>query len=188
MAATDDEKPVRSPLRLGWYGVLRCARTLDLLEELACAFPSELQIVSAGQPALTQVPDFYERIEALDNFCYAGPYKAPEDLAALYADVDLVWAGDFYQAGYNSKWLLPNRLYEGGYYGVPAIAPAESETGNWIAKREVGFVVPEPIESSLRYLMDNLIENKTSITDLRENFRTSFGCDGERIDGLSNGR
>ena len=39
-------------------------------------------------------------------------------------DVHFTWAIDFYEAGANSDWLLPNRLYEGGAHGAVPIALA----------------------------------------------------------------
>ena len=88
----------------------------------------KFEIVMHGMPALTEIPDFHHRIQGLTNVDYHGRYRAPEDLARIYAGLDLVWAGDFMEAGYNSVWLLPNRLYEGGYYAVPPIAPAGTQT------------------------------------------------------------
>ena len=80
---------------------------------------------------------------------FGGRYAWPGDLAAIYGDVDVVWAGDFHDPGANSKWLMPNRLYEGGYYGAPPIAPADSETGRWVAARGFGFTQPEPLEQTM---------------------------------------
>ncbi|MCI5045983.1 MAG: hypothetical protein MRY59_00675 [Aquisalinus sp.] len=155
--------PEPDKLRIGWFGVLRCARSLDLLQSVAQAFPEHVQVVTHGLPAETQVPDFHTRVAQTPNLSYGGSYKAPQDLARLYAQVDVVWAGDFYQAGFNSKWLLPNRLYEGGYFSVPAFAPVESETGRWVAQHQAGFTIAEPLESSLPALVEELLENPHQI-------------------------
>ena len=129
------------PLTVGWFGVLRCARSLDLL--LDATARAGARLVTAGRPAPDQLPDFAARIAGAPQTEHLGPYRAPGDLAALYARVDFVWAGDWFQAGANSRWLLPNRLYEGGWFGVPALAPEGTETTRWIAAHGTGLAVPE---------------------------------------------
>ena len=159
------------PLRLGWFGNLRCSRSLALMEQLAAAFPERLEIILRGYPALGEIPDFEERVAACPAIRYGGRYRAPEDLAEIYGGVDLVWAGDFMDAGLNSAWLLPNRLYEGGWFACPPIAPAESQTGKWIAKRDIGFTVAEPIEETLPALIGELICDRPRVSDKRHTLR-----------------
>lgn len=130
-------------LRLGWFGNLRCARSLGLMERLADRFPDQLDIILRGYPALGEIPDFEDRVAACPGIHYGGSYQSPEDLAEIYAGVDLVWAGDFMDAGFNSTWLLPNRLYEGGWFACPPIAPVAAQTGKWIAERDVGFTIED---------------------------------------------
>ena len=145
-------------LRLGWVGMLRCERSLDLLCDLADRFPETLEVKLHGIHAKTEIPIFEPLIDKRPNMSFAGRYKSPEDLADIYAEIDVVWAGDFMDAGYNSVWLLPNRIYEGGYYGVPAIAPKGTETGNWIEQRASGFTPDEPLKDKLFDLFSQLFE------------------------------
>ena len=56
-------------------------------------------------------------------------------------DVDFAWAIDFYEAGSNSDWLLPNRLYEAGLFGAVPIACQDVATGAWLAERRVGVLL-----------------------------------------------
>ena len=46
---------------------------------------------------------------------------------------------DFYEAGANSDWLLPNRLYRSVYYGTIPIALAAVENGRWLQNYEAGL-------------------------------------------------
>lgn len=141
--------PGRERLRIGWFGNLRCERSLGLLLDLAARFPDKVEFSLRGVPARAAIADFESRVRGRDNVSFGGRYAWPRDLAQIYGDVDIVWAGDFHDAGANSKWLLPNRLYEGGYYGAPALAPADSETGRWIEAHGFGFTLPEPLEDTL---------------------------------------
>lgn len=136
-------------LRIGWFGNLRCERSFSVLLDLAARFPDKVEVIMRGAPALAAIPDFDARVSGPGNVRFGGRYAWPEDLAQIYRDVDVVWAGDFHDAGANSRWLLPNRLYEGGYYGAPPIAPADSETGRWIEAQGFGFTLPEPLEETL---------------------------------------
>jgi succinoglycan biosynthesis protein ExoL len=151
------------PLRIGWVGVLRCHRSLGLLLGVAKALGPRVKIVMHGMPALKEIPDFHERIAGLPNVEFHGRYKAPEDLSRIYAGLDVVWAGDFMEAGYNSVWLLPNRLYEGGYYAVPPIAPVGTQTAKWALDRGVGFAVKEDLAVNLPDLIRHLVEDRSEI-------------------------
>ncbi|WP_395645023.1 hypothetical protein [Terricaulis sp.] len=142
-------QPHNGPIRIGWFGNLRCRRSLNLMLQLAERLPDKVEIVMRGAPARTELSQFETRVGAIKNVRFGGRYAWPTDLARLYDSVDLVWAGDFHDANANSKWLLPNRLYEGGYYGAPPIAPADSETGRWIESRGFGFTLAEPLEDTL---------------------------------------
>ncbi|HVY88056.1 MAG TPA: hypothetical protein VG942_04260 [Hyphomonadaceae bacterium] len=151
------------PLRIGWVGNLRCWRSFGLLLEIARQYGKHVHIVMHGAPALTEIPDFHARIQGLTNVVLHGRYRAPEDLAKIYSGLDVVWAGDFMEAGYNSSWLLPNRLYEGGYYAVPPIAPAATETARWIRDRGVGFIVEEDLARTLPELVERLDHHRDFI-------------------------
>lgn len=155
------------PLRVGWFGVLRCERSLRLMERLASQYNGKVEIVMAGYPDLN-LQNFHERIRKHFNMRYLGRYKSPEDLASIYNAVDIVWAGDFHDAGFNSRWLLPNRIYEGGYFATPSIAPEGAETANWIESRNCGFAVSEPLEETLPELIQHLLLEPSRVRDARE--------------------
>ena len=160
--------PPLEPLRIGWIGILRCKRSIGLLTDLARMFGPAIRIELHGAPALTEIPDFHERIQGLANVTYHGRYRSPEDLARIYADLHVVWAGDFMEAGFNSSWLLPNRLYEGGYFGVPSIAPSGTQTAKWIEARGAGFTVGEDLARNLPDLVRTLLAQPGDIRARRE--------------------
>jgi succinoglycan biosynthesis protein ExoL len=155
------------PLRVGWMGVLRCRRSLGLLLRAVEALGGQIELALHGVPALTEIPDFHERVSKQPHVVFHGRYRAPEDLARIYSGVDVVWAGDFMEAGFNSVWLLPNRLYEGGYYAVPSIAPAGTETARWATERGGGFNLPEPLETTLPDFLASLARERGPIAEAR---------------------
>ncbi len=163
-AVTQPSANADGKLVLGWVGMLRCQRSLDLLCNLADAFPDSMEIHLHGIPARTEVRDFEAEIARRPNMTFFGKFRSPEDLAGIYGSLDVVWAGDFMEAGYNSVWLLPNRIYEGGYYATPSIAPAGTETAAWIERNECGFVIDEPLEQTLPNLVGRLKDDRREIT------------------------
>ncbi len=156
-------------LSLGWVGMLRCQRSFTLLCQLADQFPDTLHIHLHGLPARTEIEVFEPEIDRRANMTYHGRYKSPEDLGAIYGGLDVVWAGDFMEAGYNSVWLLPNRIYEGGYYGRPSIAPEGTETAAWVEARKGGFTVAEPLDQTLPALVRTLLSDPSRIETCSRN-------------------
>ncbi len=160
-----------TPLRIGWVGNLRCQRSFDLLLGLADRFGARVEIHLHGAPARLEIPVFEPEIDARSNVIYHGRYRAPEDLSELYASIDVVWAGDFMEAGYNSVWLLPNRIYEGGYFAVPSVAPSGTQTANWIEMRASGFALNEPLEDTVAGLVAELLEDRSPLRARSEALR-----------------
>jgi succinoglycan biosynthesis protein ExoL len=76
------------------------------------------------------------------------------------------------EAGFNSSWLLPNRLYEGGYFGVPSVAPAGTQTGQWITSHGAGFELKEDLAQTLPGLVRQLLKNPDVILTHRKRLLT----------------
>ncbi|MGB3315420.1 MAG: glycosyltransferase [Albidovulum sp.] len=151
-------RPVRSdrPLTLGWVGSIRCEPSLALLTATARHLGDRLQIRIHGNVHRHVLTDFDRRIAELGNVTYAGEYRYPEDLAAIYGGCDLVWSQDLWQRGANSDWLLPNRIYEASWFGCPSVAVADTETGRRVVKDGLGFVIERADTAALAHLLNSL--------------------------------
>lgn len=136
---------------IGWFGMLRCRRTLAELARIARAdvpgpaavSGARVEVLIAGIPSPAEFPDFAEQVRACPGLRYLGPYT-PAQLPDLYAEVDYIWAIDYFEEGLNSEWLLPNRLYEGLAHGAVPIALRRVETGRWLERHGVGLLVDAP--------------------------------------------
>lgn len=146
---------VDRPLVLGWVGTLRCPQSLDLLLKTADALGPDISIRMHGIVHHHMLPDFESMVQDRDNVHYLGAYRYPEDLEAIYRGCDLVWAQDLWQWGTNSNWLLPNRIYEAGYFGCPSVAVAGTETANRVAQG-LGWTIPHPTADALIGLLSAL--------------------------------
>lgn len=138
------------PWRIGWFGALRCRKSLAVLIDLAARMQGGVEIVLRGRPARREFDDFDAQVEAAPHVSYHGPYRNPEDLAAIYGDVHFVWAIDFFEEGLNSQWLLPNRLYEGVLHGAVPIALAATETGQFLRRRDLGLTLATATADALQ--------------------------------------
>jgi hypothetical protein len=152
------------PVVIGWFGILRCKKSLAILSAFSRKMEGRVSVVLRGKPAYTEMPDFDATVANEPYLTYEGPYQSPEDLSRIYGEVDLVWAIDFFEEGLNSKWLLPNRLYEGCRYGRVPIAVEDTETGRYLKHAGIGIVLPGSPEELQRSL--TLAVNQSDLPSL----------------------
>lgn len=152
------------PIVIGWFGMLRCQRTLDILGELAARSGGRVEIRIAGIPSEAVFPDFGAAIAAFPGLTYTGPYRA-DDLPALYSSIHFIWAIDYFEEGLNSAWLLPNRLYEALDNGAVPIALRGVETGRWLMDRGVGYVIDDPMADLPDFLKQLTPSQYQQLTD-----------------------
>lgn len=133
---------------IGWFGNIRCPESLEILAELADAFPERVQIYIRGCATLMGEQNLMNVIGHRENMVFEGEYCAPEELTAIYSKVHFNWCVDLC-GGKNSLWLLPNRLYEGGYFGIPALAIGSHETGRMVSQRQLGITLETPVAKHL---------------------------------------
>ncbi|MFU8864491.1 MAG: glycosyl transferase [Rhodobacterales bacterium] len=130
-------------LTIGWFGILRCAASLQCLDEVCRRADGRIKLVLRGKPALDSIPDFHRIVQDNPHIAFHGPYTYPDDLAAIYREIDIAWLIDRMDAGANSDWLLPNRLYESGAHGVVPLALAGTETGQYLSRANLGLLLHE---------------------------------------------
>lgn len=146
------------PWVIGWFGILRCTKSLEILSRIADALGDRVRIHLRGILSTTDLTA--DAIEAAltgrPNLVFGGPYVSPHDLPDLYGAVHLTWCIDYLDAGTNSDWLLPNRVYEGGAMGSPALARMGTATGRMVEREELGWAFPEPLERTIAEFLDKL--------------------------------
>jgi succinoglycan biosynthesis protein ExoL len=144
------------PWRIGWFGALRCRRSLGILAEFTRRSEGRFRVVLRGRPAYTEFDDF-DRLVAAEPFMdFRGAYRNPEDLTGIYGEIHFSWAVDFFEEGLNSSWLLPNRLYESCRRGVVPIAMDNVETGRFLAARGIGLRLSHPSADALCTLLGDM--------------------------------
>ncbi|MBD8065223.1 glycosyl transferase family 1 [Devosia sp. PTR5] len=144
------------PLRIGWFGALRCEKSLVALSRLSSALGGKVEVELRGRPALTAFRDFHAGVQSAPHLHFGGGYRYPDDLPGLYSSVHFVWAIDFFEEGQNSAWLLPNRLYEGCLNGAIPVALAGTETAAFIERLGIGIVLEDIAPHTLLDVFGNL--------------------------------
>lgn len=128
-------------LRIGYFGLLRCEWSWEVLELLAKTAPDRVHVVVAGFPM--EPKDIPARAEAIGNVEYLGEYRSPDDLARLYGLVDLVWACYPLPSAneQNWRWARTNRFYECCAFQVPMIVLSGSGDSGEVKRRDIGIEV-----------------------------------------------
>jgi len=130
------------PWRIGWFGNVRCRKSVALLKEIVRRAPVE--VIIRGRPSAHTLPDLRELIADTPQIRFLGPY-AQSELAKIYGEVHFAWSLDFTDEGFNSDWLLPNRIYEGSYFNAPSIAERHKAIGAWLAEKGGGLLVDDVV-------------------------------------------
>ena len=158
MRPSQDKQPAQAGNLwiVGCFGALRCRRSLEIMREVAAQMPGKVRFVLRGYAAGTIADEFDALIEGAEGIVFEGPYRYPGDLARMYEGVDLNWCFDESDPTGNSSWLLPNRIYEGGCFQVPALGARGTETGTWIGTNGCGWEIGEPLTDNLRAFFQNL--------------------------------
>jgi succinoglycan biosynthesis protein ExoL len=136
-----DPGPPGPPWNIGWFGALRCQASWEAIQALARRHPDSLRFVVRGYPTAIDLAKFFAQVGSLPNIEFGGAYRYPEDLPALHRGLHFVWGLDFSDPAANSRWLLPNRLYESSLFHVPLLAAAGTETGRRVAADDTGPVL-----------------------------------------------
>jgi succinoglycan biosynthesis protein ExoL len=146
------------PWVIGYFGLIRGEKTFDLMTRLADRLKDRVIFKFGGVLTTVDRAKFEAAMRERPNMVYGGPYRPYTDFEALYRDVDFAWALDLEHADHNSRWLLPCRFYEAGYFGVPCLAVHRFEVGALLEKHRIGWTFDEPLEESMVRFFERLTQ------------------------------
>lgn len=130
-----------SKVRLGYFGVLRSAETLQLLLAATEMSNGAVELVVAGHFANHAVSSAMTANQS--GVHYLGPYKSPGDLRGLYDKVDIVWAAypNIADDLWNWRWARTNRFYEACFYQTAMVSIEGCRDALEIKKHGLGIVL-----------------------------------------------
>ena len=135
----EDRQRAGDYLTIGYYGVLRCKSSWEILKALAEESEGAYRVYLRG---ISREIDIDQESSSA-YIEYGGPYLVPDDLPEVYGRADLVWACYPYQgqkAG-NWQWAKTVRFYEACYFQKPLIVQAGTEDSRVVEKYQIGLVV-----------------------------------------------
>jgi succinoglycan biosynthesis protein ExoL len=144
------------PWVVGYFGLIRGESTFALITRLAERLQGRVLFKFGGILTTVDQARFEEVLRRCPNIVYSGPYLPQQDLEHLYRDVDFTWALDLEHTDHNSRWLMPCRFYEAGYFGIPCLAVHGFEVGSTIEKHRIGWTFDAPLEDSLIRFFERL--------------------------------
>jgi succinoglycan biosynthesis protein ExoL len=137
------------PWVVGYFGLIRGEETFALMTRLADRLKDRVIFRFRGVLTTVDQSRFDATLRERPNMAYGGPYLPYHDFEELYRGIDFAWALDLEHADHNSRWLLPCRFYEAGYFGVPCLAVHGFEVGSLLERHRIGWTFDAPLEDSL---------------------------------------
>ena len=171
--------------RVGYFGLIRGEATFDLMCRLAERFADTVEFHFRGVLTTVGEERFRAALARHPHMIFAGDYENPRALAEIYGAVDFAWAIDLEHADHNSRWLLPCRFYEAGYFGVPCLAVRGFAFGDLVDSLGAGWSFAEPLEEQLAAFFASVTPEEVAAKRrrLRELPRETFIA-GAEIDAL----
>ncbi len=141
---------------VAYCGLIRGQDTVDLIARLAERLGERVTFRFHGVLTTVDEAAFRETVARLPNVTYEGPYSAQTDLRRIYGGIDFAWALDLEHVDHNSRWLLPCRFYEAGFFGVPCLAVHGFEAGDMIERLDAGWTFSQPLEDQIVRFFERL--------------------------------
>jgi len=128
-------------IRIGYFGVLRCRRSWEILKEVARRGNGRFEVYLRGVPL--EVGMLEAEASEAPHIFYGGPYKSPADLPELYGGIDIAWICYPYSPGPVGNWLWArtNRFYEACYFQRPMLCQHGTQDAAVVEEYEIGMSI-----------------------------------------------
>jgi succinoglycan biosynthesis protein ExoL len=152
---------------IGYFGLIRCNRSIEILRRIADKGKGRFQVLIMGYPMNLHYN--LDKLGKNPNIHYGGTYKYPDNLSAMYNRIDLTWGCYPHSSAKigNHLWARTNRFYEACNYKTPIIANRINEDCKYVMKYKIGMCVDlEQIEKTVDRIL--AIDTKI-ISDWKKN-------------------
>ena len=152
-------------LKIGIIGGLNRGKPTHALLELAIQKPWIHVFIHGLGPNETMIKKYSENYK---NITYFGPFNFFRDSSKIYRSIDVAYVVyDTTNVSLNTKYALPNKLYECMYFGVPMIVSKDTLLAERVVKDNIGLAV----DFSQK---DILLNTLTHFRDNKNMFKNSF--------------
>lgn len=131
-------------IRIGYWGCIRCERSLLVLERAAELGRGRVRVVIRGTLVVPVTAAYIAALEERNPWIeYGGPYSSPSDMPDIYGPVDLIWACYPYSEADtgNYQWARTNRFYEACLFKRPMITQKGTQDDAVNVKEGIGLSV-----------------------------------------------
>lgn len=132
---TPAPRPNDDVLRIGYFGHIRCHASWQVLKRVAQESEGRVRVQVAG--IIDDINTAQADLAATPGMTYRGTFVSPDDLPALYSQVDISWIAHFHGIN-NTKWARGNRFYESSYFQKPMFAQTGTIDGEVVASKGLG--------------------------------------------------
>lgn len=149
---------------IGYFGVLRCERTFEILKQVAQKAEGKIQIYIRGIAGIPNKQQL-ETAQKTPGITYGGAYIVPDDIPEMYNSVDMVWACYPYQGSNAGNWCWARtiRFYESCFFKKPLFAQKGTEDCKAVEKYGIGVCLNlETVDETVDYILSltqNDVEN-----------------------------
>lgn len=143
----------RKPVRLGYIGRIRYPSTLYPLIQAVQQAPEDFELLVYGDGPYRHVVE--DAAAESSNVHYFGPFKNPDDLAAIYRSIDCCYVV-YDNQDFNVRVALPNKLYESVFFGIPLIVAQDTALADKIREWGVGWIVDPRHSGAIERLLSSI--------------------------------
>jgi succinoglycan biosynthesis protein ExoL len=141
------------PIRIGFVGLLLYPDPFGPLLDAVAASGGEFEFHVYGDGPLRRLVEEYAGRH--ENIHYHGSFKSPEDLAEIYHSIDINYVV-YDNRDPNVRLLLPNKLYESLFFGIPVVVAADTAAARRVDAFGAGIVVDPTVPGFAEALLTEL--------------------------------
>lgn len=167
VTATDVQTVVKGRLKVAFIGILRYFDVLKNLIDAAENLPVDILFYGDG-PDMGQLREYAAGRNYVQFF---GRYKY-EDIAGIYASVDLIWAV-YPSDDYNVKYAISNKFFESMMLNKPAVFAENTELGKMVLSKGTGFAVNPYDKTAISELLQHVTSDTTRLNAMNRNIAAS---------------
>lgn len=153
------------PLKIGYIGLFKYENCIFPLIEAVSKRKGDFELHFYGDGSLKK--DILTYVDKYDNVFYHGSFSSIQDLHKIYKSVDLSYVV-YNNHDPNVRMALPNKLYDGPYFGVPLVVAENTLLAKRIRELGIGLVIDPRKENFadqfLQELNADLLANLSNVT------------------------
>jgi len=141
-------------IRFGFVGFIRYASVYNISEVISRVFPNH-EVHFYGIIYETSMKRQFESLSKRDNVFFHGGFKNPDDLANIYANIDVLIC-TYDNTSVNAQYAEPNKLYESIYFRTPIIVSKDTFLASQVEKLNCGYVTDAFDEQFIIKMVNNI--------------------------------